>query len=136
MEQTVNPARYIKRPVILSKLANPFLNAIGEEILDPKPHDDILASPIPLPISEQVNNLKRISRVSRLAFLDELDDDDFADGLDDELDDEIGMTPHELEALAERVHERITKKASKKPAEANGGDSLAAPTGDASEGTL
>lgn len=142
MKQIENIAYYRKRPVQSAAMENPFLNEFGEEVLDDKPHQDLLASPVPLPLAEQINNLTRISRTSRLRFLDELDEDDFGEDLDDAIDDPIGMTPSEFEALSAKLQKYIEKappakksKVSKEASEVSSGDGLAAPTGGASEGT-
>lgn len=139
MKQIENKiASYRGRPSVNAKELNPYLNEFGEEVLDEKPHIDLLASPVPLPISEQISNLTRISRASRLAFLDELDEDDFGDDISEELDDEVGMTPSEWEVFAEKIRKSAAaadRAAAKRAAARKATPPTDDPIGDAVEGS-
>lgn len=95
-------ASYKKRPAVARALPNTRLNSKGEEIVSSKPHPELLAAFHPPTLQEQVDNLTRLSRIRRTTVMRDLEnlDDDTLDLIDDEIDDELGMTPYEYDGLA------------------------------------
>lgn len=94
-------ATYVKRPPVAARKPNDMIGDDGLVINDGIPHEELIASTASvIPLQDQVDSLMRLGRIHRtnaLRHFAALSDDDYGDYLDE--DDEIGLTPFELDGL-------------------------------------